>query len=410
MSFFKNYRTPFGYVADGNQVDAYGVDHSNFSTRDEVEYQFERFEKEKQMAEQLKQQGIEPENYPQLGTTFWGNNPENNYGFGTSNISANVENRQKTPLPNVGNINQGIGINNNPTVSAPSQVGTNSFLNASPFGKTMFPYNDSNKASEQFNEQNQYINSALFPKSMANDNMSYKVTQNNQSGAMIDVNNQDKAIITFDDVYWGDGSRKNTNQIEGGYNNNRVNDRGGPTNFAVTQDTLDEYNDWKSSLRTGFNFPTDVRELKPEQARQILDERFYQAYNIKALQNPMIARNVFDAEINQGTRAGKWLAESINKNFETDYPLNMVISPQLAEKINKLSEADAIKINDEYTQKRMKEYLNLIDKDHSQINNIKSWYNRAKNHYSNQEEFDKLYQSTLDEYLNRKYPQYYNGK
>ena len=61
MSFFKNYRTPFGYVADGNQVDAYGVDHSGFSTRDEVQYQFARQEREKQMADNLKQQGIEPE-------------------------------------------------------------------------------------------------------------------------------------------------------------------------------------------------------------------------------------------------------------------------------------------------------------------------------------------------------------
>ena len=67
MRFFKNYRTPFGYVADGNQVDAYGVDHRNFSTRDEVEYQFARHEREKQMAEQLKQQWIEPENYPKVG-------------------------------------------------------------------------------------------------------------------------------------------------------------------------------------------------------------------------------------------------------------------------------------------------------------------------------------------------------
>ena len=58
----------------------------------------------------------------------------------------------------------------------------------------------------------------------------------------------------------------------------------------------------------------------------------------------------------------------------------------------------------------MKEYLNLVNRDHSQINNLKSWYGRARNHYSNQDEFDKLYKSTLDEYLNQKYPQYYNGK
>lgn len=28
----------------------------------------------------------------QLGTNFWGGSPENNYGFGTSNISQNIEN------------------------------------------------------------------------------------------------------------------------------------------------------------------------------------------------------------------------------------------------------------------------------------------------------------------------------
>ena len=32
------------------------------------------------------------ENYPQYGTNFWGGSPENNYGFGTSNISQNVQN------------------------------------------------------------------------------------------------------------------------------------------------------------------------------------------------------------------------------------------------------------------------------------------------------------------------------
>ena len=52
----------------------------------------------------------------------------------------------------------------------------------------MFPYNDSNKSSEQLNRQNQYINSALFPKSMANDNMSYKVAQNTSTNTASDIN------------------------------------------------------------------------------------------------------------------------------------------------------------------------------------------------------------------------------
>ena len=37
-------------------------------------------------------QGI-TKNYPQYGTNFWGN-PDNNYGFGSSNIHDNIENRE----------------------------------------------------------------------------------------------------------------------------------------------------------------------------------------------------------------------------------------------------------------------------------------------------------------------------
>ncbi len=64
MNFFKKYTTPFGYVADGNPVDAYGVDHSAFSTRDELEYQFARFNRERQLADILRQHGIPQRDYP----------------------------------------------------------------------------------------------------------------------------------------------------------------------------------------------------------------------------------------------------------------------------------------------------------------------------------------------------------
>ena len=118
-----------------------------------------------------------------------------------------------------------------------------------------------------------------------------------------------------------------------------------------------------------------------------MNERFYQAYNIKALQNLMIARSVFDGEINQGTNTGKLLAE----------------------KINNLSDDEAVKINDLFLQKRMNSYFNTVDAKPQNINNLKSWYNRAANHYSNQRDFDKLYKSKLEYYLNKKYRTYYNG-
>ena len=80
-------------------IDTYGVNHNNFSLRDELEYQFARQKRENQLMQQYNNQDI-TENYPQYGTNFWGNSA-NNYGFGNSNISANIENMQNntTPMP-----------------------------------------------------------------------------------------------------------------------------------------------------------------------------------------------------------------------------------------------------------------------------------------------------------------------
>ena len=113
MNLYGNYKSRLGYQTGENQIDSYGVDHSGFSTRDELEYQIARQELEKQITENLNRQGIEPENYPQLGNNFWGNNPENNYGFGSSNIHDNIENRENQTQNNSwGSNNTQWGVNN----------------------------------------------------------------------------------------------------------------------------------------------------------------------------------------------------------------------------------------------------------------------------------------------------------
>ncbi len=97
MSFWKQYTSPLGYVSNGNPIDAYGVDHSGFTTRDELQYQTARINRENDLMTQMNNQGIT--NYPQYGTNFWGSSSDNNYGFGTSNIGNNIENRQQTMTP-----------------------------------------------------------------------------------------------------------------------------------------------------------------------------------------------------------------------------------------------------------------------------------------------------------------------
>ena len=83
MDFFGKYKSPLGYYNNANQIDSYGVNHSGFTTRDELEYQFARQQRENELMNQCKAQGI-TENFPQYGVNFWGNSG-NNYGFRTEN-------------------------------------------------------------------------------------------------------------------------------------------------------------------------------------------------------------------------------------------------------------------------------------------------------------------------------------
>ena len=100
MDMYPKYKSPFGYQVGDNGIDSYGVNHSGFSLRDEIEYQTARDQRESQLMQMYNQQGI-TENYPQYTTNFWGD-AGNNYGFGSSNITDAISAHpamNTTPVP-----------------------------------------------------------------------------------------------------------------------------------------------------------------------------------------------------------------------------------------------------------------------------------------------------------------------
>ena len=236
------------------------------------------------------------------------------------------------------------------------------------------------------------------------------------------MNISSKTKVNFDDVYFSELSPegkviyRGTQSHEGGYSN-RKNDLGGRTNYGVRQEALNEYNLWRSSLKNGKIFPTKIENLTQEQAQQIMNEMYYQRYNINKLQNLILARNTFDAEINQGTDAGKMLAAAMNEfygyipNQSTRFfNQNIKLNDSLVNAVNRLTPEETIKVNDIFTRLRMDRYFQNTDKNPvKNINNIKGWYNRAKSYYSNQKKFEQLYRHKVDEYIKSKYPQYYTG-
>ena len=70
MDIFGKYKSPLGYTLGANNIDSYGVDHSGFTTRDEVAYQTARQQRENQIMQNYNGQDIN-QDYPQYGTDFW---------------------------------------------------------------------------------------------------------------------------------------------------------------------------------------------------------------------------------------------------------------------------------------------------------------------------------------------------
>ena len=491
MPLYRKMKSPLGYQnLTNSSFDSYGVDHSGFTTRDELEYQFARQERENLLMDQEQQNGV-TDHFTQYGTNFWGTPQENNYGFGSSNISENIERLSKqfmtppsssasfldqslaeepqqtgslfdtpvgyqsllsddssnnfleessgypsssynsmvlgtpqslghssvrTPATTslTGGLNPNAFVSNTNNFSYPNALGTGGGTLTERMAATLkareMPYNSlSNNLTDSMSElSGNSFNSSQYEPSSSTDESWFNSLFGSKPafGA---------TLVDFDDVYHtkrdknGKITYVGTDIHEGGFSN-RINDDGGPTNYGVTQNSLNEYNGWKSFLKKGKDFPTLVQLLQPEQAKQIMDEMYYQRYGINKLNNLKIAQMVFEEQINQGTVATTHLAESTNELKNKNFQDKIIISQELADMINSLTEDESIKLNDLIAQKRMERYFNRVDKVPKNINNLKGWYNRLKMYYSDPALFEQKYKKRVDEYLYFKYPQFYNKK
>ena len=180
MDMYPKYKSPLGYSTGDNNIDAYGVDHSGFSNRDEIEYQIAREARENQIIQNYNNQGI-TENYPQYTTNFWGSSPENNYGFGASKIHDNIENMQNQT--NFGNNTQW-GMNNEQSQVYNPLGNSNSTLNSGLNNSSLLSPNN-------MQGLNLDASAALYPQqnSFSTYSQPYQLAQNSLSNTGSDVGN-----------------------------------------------------------------------------------------------------------------------------------------------------------------------------------------------------------------------------
>ena len=316
MDMFGKFKSIFGYENnedEKNKIDSYGVDHSNFSLRDEIEYQMARVNREDQFKQSYNNQGI-TDNYPQFGKSFWGNSSKNNYGFGSSNISENIEQMKSKDFPTL-----------EETLQYQNQMNRqNSMTTPTPWGQSSLGQNSANNSyklslSTGFEQNglsdnlknmldNQSLNNSIssqygdaFKARPNYDDISTGITYDFPVDLHKSALNQDNEQNTIDYSLYGNGFSKTqidemNNDVkfqealkrfavpnEGGYINH-PNDRGGETKYGISRR-------W---------YPNeDISNLTRERANIILFRDYWKNRNINQLPDELAYR-VFDNAIVQG--------------------------------------------------------------------------------------------------------------
>jgi lysozyme family protein len=148
---------------------------------------------------------------------------------------------------------------------------------------------------------------------------------------------------------------------EGGYSNNPA-DKGGPTNYGITQAT---------ARRNGYN--GDMRELPQETAAAIYQGEYWPG--LEQIQSQAVASKIFDLRVNFGVSGGNRLAqEAANNLVEPPTALDGRWGPDTVATINA---ADPAAMLDELATAAAARYQAIVDNDPSQETFLRGWMRRA---------------------------------
>lgn len=151
---------------------------------------------------------------------------------------------------------------------------------------------------------------------------------------------------------------------EGGFVDH-ASDKGGRTNYGITQKTLDEF-------QLSHSAPTyDVKDITVATAKSIY-YKYWAAAKCDQISPPPLDLLVFDCAINSGaSRAIKLLQQMLGVVSDG------VFGSGTKTALDALRDSrSATEICENYLTKRKEFYRKIVDKDQSQSVFLKGWYNR----------------------------------
>lgn len=157
---------------------------------------------------------------------------------------------------------------------------------------------------------------------------------------------------------------------EGGFVNHPA-DKGGPTNFGITQTTLSRFLERAATIE-------DVRNLDVETARDIYELRYYRKPRIDKLPDA-IQPFAFDSAVNHGPRrAIRFVQEVCNDAGFGPLATDGLMGPKTKAVAEACHEALGDWMLVALVEERQMFYVNIVTNNTSQVVFLKGWLNRAR--------------------------------
>lgn len=157
---------------------------------------------------------------------------------------------------------------------------------------------------------------------------------------------------------------------EGGYINHK-NDRGGPTNFGVTQKTYSRWLGRPASIE-------DVKNMTEETAREIYESLYLSGPRIHTLPDPPQTL-VLDMAINHGPRnAVRMLQRVINMAGFGPISTDGVIGPKTRRALERAVSEMGNYFQNALVEERVKFFHRIVQRDPSQEVFLRGWLRRAE--------------------------------
>ena len=151
-------------------------------------------------------------------------------------------------------------------------------------------------------------------------------------------------------------------KVEGGFADDE-NDRGGATNFGITEEEARE-----------FGYAGDMRNLTKDFAKNIYLKKYYLGNKLDKVINNKVALSIFDWAVNSGRRGIK-KAQIVANKFGANLVIDGIIGNKTLEAINNINPEAFLK---EYHEMQRTFYKNLATKDSTQEDFLKGWLNRVE--------------------------------